>query len=247
MQNSGSGLIEEFQYPPSGVQSPSLWEGLPEIGTQSKTLGNCSSPGARHAGNSQQAPMIEDREQVFESGRAQGIEEGRRKEHGEMQQSLNELEHYRRDQLAQLAAKVAEDRNAFLHSIEQEVVKLALSIAARILRREAEIDPLFLTGAIRVALGELGERAAVRLRIPAQEAELWTDTIAHLPGVRTAPVVIPDEHLAAGDALIETDAGFADLGVRSQLAEIARLFDDLSPAIAARRPSAVRLEAEGPR
>ena len=35
------------------------------------------------------------------------------------------------------------------------MVKLALAIAARILRREAQTDPLLLTGAVRVALGQL--------------------------------------------------------------------------------------------
>ncbi len=34
-------------------------------------------------------------------------------------------------------------------------MKLALAVAARILRREAQMDPLLLTGAVRVALGQL--------------------------------------------------------------------------------------------
>ena len=47
------------------------------------------------------------------------------------------------------------ERDRFLHAVEQEVVKLALAVAARILRREAQMDPLLLTGAVRVALGQL--------------------------------------------------------------------------------------------
>ena len=61
---------------------------------------------------------------------------------------------------------------AIFASVEQEVVKLALAVAARILRREAQMDPLLLTGAVRVALGQLSASTQVRLRVPAAELEL---------------------------------------------------------------------------
>ena len=48
-----------------------------------------------------------------------------------------------------------QERDRYLHAVEHEVVKLALAVAARILRREAQMDPLLLTGAVRVALGQL--------------------------------------------------------------------------------------------
>jgi flagellar assembly protein FliH len=119
-----------------------------------------------------------------------------------------------------------------------------LSIAARILRREAEIDPLFLTGAVRVALGQLAETAVVRLRIPAAEAQLWSETVAHLPALKAAPLIVPDEDMRTGDVLIESDLGSADLGVRSQLAEIARIFDDVSKQGSSQRLSVAQIGAE---
>ena len=78
------------------------------------------------------------------SGRARG------------QTALTAVEEARhKQQLAALVAHFASERDRFLHVVEQEVVKLALAIAARILRREAQMDPLLLTGAVRVALGQL--------------------------------------------------------------------------------------------
>jgi flagellar biosynthesis/type III secretory pathway protein FliH len=39
------------------------------------------------------------------------------------------------------------ERDRFLLRVEHEVVELALAVSARILRREAQMDPLLLTGA----------------------------------------------------------------------------------------------------
>ena len=59
------------------------------------------------------------------------------------------------------------EREDYFARVEREVVQLALAIAARVLNREAQFDPMLLSGAVRVALGHLGETTefgcAVRL------------------------------------------------------------------------------------
>ena len=119
-----------------------------------------------------------------------------------------------------------QERDRFLHAVEQEVVKLALAVAARILRREAQMDPLLLTGAVRVALGQLAGSSEVRLRVPAAEADLWKETIALVPNLAMKPVVVAGEGMRLGDCVIESKVGTVDLGVRSQLGEIERGFFD---------------------
>ncbi len=106
------------------------------------------------------------------------------------------------------------------------MVKLALAVAARILRREAHMDPLLLTGAVRVALGQLSATTQVRLRVPAADLELWADTIAHLPNLAKKPMVVAGEGMRLGDCAIETELGSVDLGVRAQLGEIEHGFFD---------------------
>ncbi len=59
--------------------------------------------------------------------------------------------------------------------MESEVVQLALSIARKILHREAQIDPLLLTGIVRVALESLNDGTQVRLRANPQEIPFWRD------------------------------------------------------------------------
>ncbi len=117
-----------------------------------------------------------------------------------------------------------------MHSVEQEVVKLALAIAARILRREAQMDPLLLTGAVRVALGQLSGSTEVRLRVPPSELDLWTEAIALLPNLALKPIVTPGEGMRLGNCVIETSLGSVDLGLRAQLVEIERGFFDRAAA-----------------
>ena len=105
---------------------------------------------------------------------------------------------------------------------------LAATGAARILRREAQMDPLLLTGAVRVALGQLSGSTQVRLRVPAAELDLWSETAALFPRLRVKPVVLAGEGMRLGDCTIETELGSVDLGIRAQLGEIERGFFDRS-------------------
>ena len=127
------------------------------------------------------------------------------------------------------------ERDRFLQAVEQEVVKLALAVAARILRREAQMDPLLLTGAVRVALGQLAGASEVRLRVPAAEADLWKETIALVPHLTMKLAVEAGEGMRLGDCVIESQVGTVDLGVRSQLGEIERGFFDRAGLRAALR------------
>ena len=120
------------------------------------------------------------------------------------------------------------ERSRYYERLEQEAVRLALAIAGRILRREAQMDPLFLLGAVRVALGQLTASTKVRLRVPAGDAELWTEAIALLPHRGLKPEIIADEQMRTGECVIDTELGSAELGVRAQMSEIERVLLDRS-------------------
>jgi flagellar assembly protein FliH len=128
--------------------------------------------------------------------------------------------------VAELLASFGQERDRYLRSVEHEVVGLALAVAARILRREAQMDPLLLTGAVRVALGQLSGSTQVRLLVPAAELELWTESMALIPNLPVRPTVIAGEGMHLGEVLIETELGSVDLGIRAQLGEIERGFFD---------------------
>jgi flagellar assembly protein FliH len=168
----------------------------------------------------------EETRRSFEAGRERGWQEGRQAEHEALAAAQVAAEGERTRQAAELIEGFTEERDRYLQMVEHEVVKLALAVAARILRREAQMDPLLLTGAVRVALGQLSGSTQVRLRVPPAELELWTEAIALLPNLAVKPMVIAGEGMRLGDCGIETELGSVDLGIRAQLAEIERGFFD---------------------
>ncbi|MGC9157671.1 MAG: FliH/SctL family protein [Terracidiphilus sp.] len=166
--------------------------------------------------------LSEEVRRSFEAGRAKGIEEGRQAE----RQALAAAERERMKQIAETIENFARERDAYLQAVEREVVRLALAVAARILRREAQMDPLLLTGAVRVALGQLSASTEVRLRVPPAELDLWTETMALMPNLAVRPAVLAGEGMRLGECVIETALGTVDLGIRAQLSEIERGFFD---------------------
>ncbi|HUA99498.1 MAG TPA: FliH/SctL family protein [Terracidiphilus sp.] len=174
--------------------------------------------------------LAEEIRRSFEAGRVRGLEEGRQAERAEQGAARAAAEAQRKNDLAALVERFARERDRFLAQVEREVVVLALAVAARILRREAQMDPLLLTGAVRVALGQLATSTEVRLRVPQGDVALWQDAIAHLPNLNLRPTVEPDAKMRLGDCVVETALGSVDLGVRSQLGEIERGFFDRAVA-----------------
>jgi flagellar assembly protein FliH len=185
--------------------------------------------------------LVEETRRSFEAGRERGRQEGKQLEQEAHASALAaEAEHYK-TQLVTLTKSFAAERDRFLSAIEQETVKLALAVAARILRREAQMDPLLLTGAVRVALGQLAGTTEVKLKVPAEELDLWTEAIAHIPNLALKPTVEAGEGMRLGDCAIESKVGSVDLGIRAQLAEIERGFFDR--AVASRNSAAQNVSA----
>ena len=161
--------------------------------------------------------------QQLEAAKAEAYERGRREEESSHKAAIERIAH----SLAGTLGEFASVRDAYLAQVEQEVVRLALSIATRILHREAQMDALLLSGAVRVALGQLSDTTEVRLRVPVAEYELWGEMIRLMPNLPLRPQLVADDGLSAGECTLETHLGSVDLGVKAQLAEIERGFFDL--------------------
>lgn len=175
--------------------------------------------------------MDEERERAFEAGfetgRRKGIEETREAARSAEAQARAQFEEQlEKQRIAKVTAALesfAGDRDQYLKTVEREVVKLALAVAARVLRREAEVDPLLLSGAVRVALGQIAASTEVRLRVPADELAMWKEAMAAVPNLAARPVVVAGEGMQLGDCAIESALGTADLGIGAQLAEVERV------------------------
>ena len=222
----GQGRIERFEYPamPIAHFSPSVY-GLTDVLSENES--HESDDGfteRRSAGEAER--LIEETRCAFAAGRERGLLEGRQLEQDASTSALRAIEEQAVHQAAKIFSQFAQERDRYFATVEKEVVKLALAIAARILRRESQMDPLLLTGAVRVALGQLAGSTEVRLRVPEAELDLWRDALALLPNVTIKPQVFAGDGMRLGDCVIETAMGSVDLGIRSQLGEIERGFFD---------------------
>ena len=252
-RSGATGHIEVFEYPEGPACSfiPE-WSGLQgDEGSAAHASESRSGDGAAGAAEELlrtafEERLSEERRRVFEAAREQGRQEGRASEREAAAGALAGAERERVRKSAELAGDFARERDRYLQAVEREVVELALAVAARILRREAQMDPLLLTGAVRVALGQLASSTKVRLLVPAGELDLWNEAIRALPGLTLRPEVATGEGMRLGDCAIETEAGSIDLGIRAQLGEIERGFFDRATGsgTVAAQPAGLSRESE---
>jgi flagellar assembly protein FliH len=233
-RSGNPGQIDVFQYPTGPESAEQSWQGWgaeepAEPATEPAQKPASDQPfAALEAGlrSEFEQKLGEETRRSFEAGRERGRLEGQQAEREAQVGAQAATEERRIRQTTELIEKFSQERDRYLQGVEREVVELALAVAARILRREAQMDPLLLTGAVRVALGQLSGSTKVRLRVPAGELDLWTETIALLPNLAMKPAVVAGEGMRLGDCMIETEMGSVDLGIRAQLGEIERGFFD---------------------
>ncbi|MGE3508785.1 MAG: FliH/SctL family protein, partial [Vicinamibacterales bacterium] len=102
---------------------------------------------------------------------------------------------------------------------ERQVVELALAIASRILHREVSLDRELLLVMARIALDRMGDATSATIRLhPDDEAAARGGRDAW-PGGSVA--VVADANVRPGACVVQTDQGHAEVGLESQLKELA--------------------------
>jgi flagellar assembly protein FliH len=131
-----------------------------------------------------------------------------------------------RERLIDAVKQFSGARERYFADVEQAVVRLALAIAERVLHREAAIDPLLLSGVVRVALEKMADRSGVVLRVAATDVAAWERRIEAIEPT-DRPRVVEGVGLELGECVLETKMGTVELGVSVQLEEIEKGFFDL--------------------
>jgi flagellar assembly protein FliH len=203
--------VEHFQYPPVGTN-----EVMGEVAVQ--------------AG---QTPALSPAEldTLCQNAYWKGVQEGEQRACHSHEAALQSERHA----IAGCARQFAAEREQYFRRIETEVVQLALSIAAKVLQREANVDSLLLAGAVKVALERLHQTSGTRLTVHPSRAQLWREHFASSPEAG-APEVVENAALATEQCVLESSLGTIELGIDAQLAEIERgLFD-----LVGRRPESAK-------
>lgn len=128
----------------------------------------------------------------------------------ETEQKLRaEYEQKLRAARATIAAAITQfegERENYYAKVEAEIVQLALSIAAKILHRESQVDPMLVAVLVRLAMDKMRENSTVAIRVSIGKGEIWRKYFAETTSVSHVEV-IEDPKLKDQDCQVETESG----------------------------------------
>jgi flagellar assembly protein FliH len=162
---------------------------------------------------------------------ARKLDQARREAYGEGlaagRQQAEELFRPAVQGLAETLDMLARLRETIREEATQDLVHLAISIAARVIHREVAVDPDALAGLVQAAFSKLQSREINRVRMH-PTLEPLVRKLLEQGGAPKNLVLTPDPSLKPAEVFFETSQGLLDASVETQLREIERgLIDKL--------------------
>jgi flagellar assembly protein FliH len=182
-----------------------------------------TSAGRAPAGESSSTISPQEKSQWEYTAREAGRKEGEERIRAQFQQQADQL----RESLRAVLHDFESERKQYFARVEEEVVKLALAVAGKILHRETQMDPLVLAGMARVAMDKLDSATSVVLRVHPVKATEWREYFARQQKTEIALSIEGDASLVPGSCVLQTSLGTMDLSIAGQLQEIEKGFADL--------------------
>lgn len=212
----------------AGPVRPMAWRRVAMEGAGGTASGGQAPAWAPSDGGEREALEARLRELEAELGRREeaayrrGLEEGAAAEREKLAAPLKEA-------AGRLAAQVRELtglRTRVRREAEEDLVRLAVAIARRILRRELNTDPAALLGLVKAALERVEAREVLRLRVSPENVSMVEGALGEIE-MPARFEVVADAGLEPGAVVLETVRGDLDASVSTQLAEIERGLTDL--------------------
>lgn len=161
---------------------------------------------------------------AVEAAHQNGFRQGEAQAQAAMAQRLEQEKHRA---VGEAIEQFRQERRAYFRRVESDVVTLALAIARKLLHREAQIDPLLLSGIVRVALDQIQAGSHVILRCTPLDFTGWQKFFSELHESDREITLTADEAVEPGMVVLETVAGKAEISLEEQLKEIESGFLDL--------------------
>ncbi len=125
----------------------------------------------------------------------------------------------------------AQQRRELLVELQPYVVRIAVEVARRIVRRELSADPGLVTRTVESALEQMMSASQITVRVHPLDAQLLRSTISEIvtaPDQAEAIEILPDGAIEPGGCVVESDRGIVDARLRTQFEEMqARLLQEL--------------------
>jgi flagellar assembly protein FliH len=128
--------------------------------------------------------------------------------------------------VARALEELALHKSALRREAEEDVVKLAIAIARKVIYREISVDSEALLGLVKVALEKIEARELHRVRVHPEQVACIEHALKSIGAPRQIEVH-GDPGLERGAAIFETARGSLDASVDTQLRQIERGFADV--------------------
>lgn len=155
--------------------------------------------------------------EIEREARERGLAEARATHEAELRQAVHDL----REQLTTTIEEIAGLRTTIAAQAERDLVRLALEIARRVIRREVSADPEIVIALARIALERLPSRVSAKVRISPEEFEYVTTSSQQL-GPDSTIELIADFAIKRGGCVVQGESGTIDARIEEQLAVIER-------------------------
>ncbi|MBI1761192.1 MAG: hypothetical protein HYR56_07120 [Acidobacteria bacterium] len=155
--------------------------------------------------------------------RARGLAEAQAVAHAQAQEELQLAVADLRQQLTATLDELAGLREQMAARAEQDLVRLALEIAKKVVQREVRVDHEIVLTLARVALGRLHSRANATVRLhPDDYAYVWS----HRERLNSegAVEIVEDRTVGLGGCIVQSELGEIDARIEQQFAEIEQEF-----------------------
>ena len=157
----------------------------------------------------------------YAEGHESGSEEGRKAGEETADARVEELARRYADSLAEFAAF----KDTLRAQVEEEVVRLALAVAKKIVHREIYIDSTIIHTLVRVALERVSGKSAVKVRLSRPDYEYMTKMHSDMSRVEGREIEFEsDNTLSQGDCVIQTEAGDIDARIEEEFNEVESAF-----------------------
>lgn len=157
---------------------------------------------------------IEIRE-AHEKGYAKGLEDGNKTAKDEMGPIVQ--------QLRQSFAEIEKYRKEIYSAAETSAVRLAMAISESVIHNEIASHQDVVRHVVSAALKKVVDHERIRIRVNPGDLELLNNSLFEFSGLVENIESVrfePDDGIAVGGCIVETQFGFVDARIDSQLAEI---------------------------
>jgi flagellar assembly protein FliH len=154
--------------------------------------------------------------QGYQEGQAKGYEEGLKKGYEENFQLLSN----QAAELFKVMEMLSEPLKNLDEAVENELVKLAITMATQIIRREIKLDPGQIIAAVREAVGILPVASQkITLTLHPADAEL-VRTVLVLDEISPPWVLIEDPLITRGGCKVDTEMSRVDATIETRVSAV---------------------------